>query len=79
MKPMAFISVILTSTRQEYNQMHGLEKESKKALLSLCVLNYLREINKYICDFFDFLMLQWHRWLKSFIVENKDPFLLQSQ
>ena len=33
----------------------------------------------YICIFYRFSILQWHRWLKSILMEDKDPLILHSQ
>ena len=41
--------------------------------------NHFAETWKYVCIFYHFSTLWWHRLLKSFLMEDKDMFSLHSQ
>ena len=40
---------------------------------------FVRNHNKYICIFYHFSTLIWYRELKSFLIENKEPYIEHCQ
>ena len=69
-----YIHFLLTSYKPSTGNKQGKGDE----ILTLCVLNCFRKQCIYI--FYNFvLMLKWHRWLKSIVMEDKDLFILHSQ